>query len=510
MRTPTRLFAPLSLALLLAGPLPAEEPPPDPTPGEAAIFNEPEPTVRPSPAEPRAWNLPGGDKVVDFDLSPRGGEALALVKDAAGRVGLRRWVMTEEAATPTPWQPAAGFTAGAIAMHPRDEVLFLSGKQGEERLILRVEIGAEPWKAETLYRTKRKLRRLLVSPRPFVSAESYAEGGPRSDLLVHRLFFGLANDDGGFAIRSITERGKVEYQVIGTEQGIVRFDGIEMPETPTPLIAPYALPMSFLPSGDQMIWQDQQGCFKRIAYDLRNWLPEITPLADKPCGGSLTPTPNSLGLIHWQSGGDGVTLHFDRLQRKSPQAQGHRFLATPSSTPDGKGLAGLVETPQGQALVYLPIDVPLADVVNAAQFVEEPRLAERLERNGGLFRAADYEQMYQLYESELYDNGFYSRATSSRPYLITTDLFWEVFAAAYEGLFVVQERQRAIPAFWEFVAAADAHYRGTQSEGLWPKVFATLQRLHAEPKSPDPEAANIRQGAAPVPPSSARRWTTPT
>jgi len=45
-------------------------------------------------------------------------------------------------------------------------------------------------------------------------------------------------------------------------------------------------------------------------------------------------------------------------------------------------------------------------------------------------------------------------ATPTRPYLVTTDIFWELVASAYEGTFIVQERQQAMPAFWAFVDAA--------------------------------------------------------
>jgi hypothetical protein len=52
------------------------------------------------------------------------------------------------------------------------------------------------------------------------------------------------------------------------------------------------------------------------------------------------------------------------------QATEHSFLAMPSSVPDGKGVIGFVGQAGSKALVYVPLSVPLADVVNAWMFTE--------------------------------------------------------------------------------------------------------------------------------------------
>ena len=70
--------------------------------------------------------------------------------------------------------------------------------------------------------------------------------------------------------------------------------------------------MGFLPGGDTLLWQDQHGCVHRADYDMWNWSDELRPvLNNKACGGSLTATPNGLGLIHWRSGTPGVTVYLD-------------------------------------------------------------------------------------------------------------------------------------------------------------------------------------------------------
>jgi hypothetical protein len=77
----------------------------------------------------------------------------------------------------------------------------------------------------------------------------------------------------------------------------------------------------------------------------------------------------------------------------------------------------------------------------------------------------------------------------TRPYLVTTDVFWENFAAAYEGLFVLLERRQAIPMFWEFVHAANAALANTGSR--WAPVFHALAQVKTETNPSDPEAQRI-------------------
>src|SRR5256885_12030150 len=62
--------------------------------------------------------------------------------------------------------------------------------------------------------------------------------------------------------------------------------------------------------------------------------------------------------------------------------------------------SGLVRKPEGVALVYVPVEVPLHDVVNAWMFYQSPSDRGLLDRNAGLFRALPHEQLYQIYDTE--------------------------------------------------------------------------------------------------------------
>ena len=133
--------------------------------------------------------------------------------------------------------------------------------------------------------------------------------------------------------------------------------------------------------------------------------------------------------------------------------------------------------------------MPLADVANAWMFSGEDRaIGTSSAAKGDCSGTFPYDQLYSMYESEAYDCGRYDPSTPTRPYLVTTDVFWELLAAAYEGVFIVKERQQAIPAFWELVDEADAYFRRVKPDSPWMKVFAVLESM----KKPGDESEDVR------------------
>src|ERR1039458_9197485 len=148
---------------------------------------------------------------------------------------------------------------------------------------------------------------------------------------------------------------------------------------------------------------------------------------------------------------------------------------TPNCWPGTAGcIVGVTRSDSGFAVNYIPIPLPLADVVNAWMFTESAQDTELLAGRGGLFRNLKDDQIYQLYDSEAYRCGDLDESTPTRPYLVTTDSFWELFAAAYEGMFIVRERQAAVPAFWQFVTQAAASLQQSHPQSPWAGLFAAL------------------------------------
>ncbi|MHC1728359.1 MAG: DUF3160 domain-containing protein [Syntrophobacteraceae bacterium] len=439
----------------------------------AGVFDLEEIQVTPSPHEERYLEIKQSEKVLDFDVAKDGPRAAVLIREAKG-AKVVFWDMNRPEEL-RQWPVPKGFGPRAITWHPVGKSLFLAGKQGNENVILRVDHeGGESWKTKTIYRSAREIRRLAPAPRPFVTETDFIEDEVRTRK-AYRIFFGLRNPDGSYAIKSVTEDGEREYQAIGSRKGFTTFE--EGDVAPSTIEAASALPLAFHPAGHLLLWEDEKRSFHYALYDRDHWETSTGLSYPGVSGGTLTPTPNGLGLIHWQPGSAGVTLVMERGRMRQPAAAGYTFLSTPSSVPDGRGIAGLVKKDKGVRLVYVPIQVPLADVANAWMFAGEHADRELLSSKGGLLRDLPDDQLYSMYESEAYQCGGYDQSTPTRPYLVTTDVFWEIFAAAYEGLFIIQEKQQAIPAFWKFVEEAEKNLLQTMPDSRWMHVFSVVAAM---------------------------------
>ena len=447
-------------------------------------FDLPELQVTPSPAQASSIQLDGVEKVIDYDVSPAGPEVAALVKAKDGDHSLVFWRIGAQE-TSLGWKPAGDFVPRAIAWHPRAQSLFVMGYQGAQYQIIRLDRTANEWKARTIFTTPTELRRLVSGPSPFIVGRD----AERNQIVIaYRLFFGMQNPDGkSFRIVSVTEQGERFYQVIGPAASFTPPRKGEL--APSRLEAASALPMTFHPAGKQLVWEDGQHNFNYAVYGDSTWVVPDNPqpfVGEAIKGGTVTYTPNGLVLLHWQLSSPGIGLFSVTSKNEKRQAADMQFTTTPSSVPDGRGIVGLTKSGQLLTLNYVPIKVPLADVVNAWMFCRYDQDVSLLDKNGGLFRTLGDEQLYELYETENYDT-----TNPTRPYLVTTDIFWELFAVAYEGLFIVKEREQAIPAFWTFVSSANEHYKKSADKSPWQPVFETLSDLHAK-NWENPESARIR------------------
>jgi len=458
-------------------------------PRSETIFFEEELSVSPSPATGRTLNLPDAAQVVDFDVSPRGLETAGILKDKNGRSRLFVWNLEEEAVGR--WMEVPGtMELRSLAWHPRGRNVFVSGKKAKTWGIWRVDLSREKPSFLPVLKSPREIRRIVPGPRPFMTRYDPKTGTP---VPAYRIFYGSKSPAGTYSVRSITEEGDRDYQVLGLKSGFTRPKDSEFP--PSLLEAASALPSGFHPAGHLLIFEDGNHCFHAARYDRDHWGAVSKIGGDGTCGGSITVTPNGLGLLRRHPDKPGVTLLLDRGKSRQEIASEFFFRSTPSSVPDGRGIVGLVKNPEGQwALAYIPIAVPLADVVNAWMFAVSPDDRGRFMKHGGLFRDLPLDQLYSLYESEAYECGGYDRSTPTRPYLVTTDIFWELYAAAYEGLFLLTERKVAVPAFGKFIETAARHFREHSPDDPWGKVFSFLERL-LDPSSPMDEESRLAWNA---------------
>jgi len=442
----------------------------------ASPFDFPEPNVLSSPADPRSLKLEKGSVVIDLDVSSTAPVAAALVTTAKGHQKVILWnidLLDRARALQTFAVPADAHLS-SLVWHPQSQQLFFLASDTKGSKILQSSIsGLNSWKPKVIYHTNASLRRLVFGPRPF-SIEYDAE--QKKEIIAYRLFFGVREANGTYSTHTITESGTKEYPVLDDkDRGSAPHDVEEAITTRSSS----ALPVGTHPAGTILIWENAQHCFQKILYDSQNWsVSESVIKGSDVCGGSLSYTPNGNALLHWKKDIKGVELLMDHGATKRVLIPDQQLLTAPSSVPDGRGLVGVTEG----GLQYWPTDVPLADVTNAWMFEESPRDRVALSDNSGLFRELDKNQLYDLYDTESYHCGGYDSSTPSRPYLVTTDIFWELYASAFEGLFVLSEKHTAIPHFWNFVAAAASHLKA-QPDRPVAKAFAAVLAVREGQKS---------------------------
>lgn len=437
-----------------------------------------------SPVSAAQLDLAAGESVIDFDVSPLKPLAVIIIKTTNGEQKLQFWDMLDKQPKPeSRWNIPAGTTIQSIVFHPQGNALFLLIKKGSQQEIVTTSLAS--WTPHTIYQSNLQLRRLVIGPRPFEL--SYDEK-TNSTSTAYRLFFGVKNADGKYSTHSITDTGTREYVALGSASQPASMGDGDFP--PNRIESSSALPVGFHPAGHFLIWQDEKNCFQKAGYGRENWDGSAALIDGKTiCNGSITYTPNGIGLLRWEAGKKGVELHLDHGKKIIPLANDIHLASTPSSVADGKGIVALVKQANAFSIRYIPIEVPLADVVNAWMYLESPQDRELFSNNTGLFRALENNQLYELYDSESYQCGDYDQSTPTRPYLVTTDIFWELYAAAYEGIFILSEKQAAIFQFWNFVQSANDNLKQAP-ESKMAKAFAAMMAVR-DGDSTNLEAAKI-------------------
>ena len=445
------------------------------------IFGIPELYVAPSPETKFSFSMSKSEKVVDVEVSPAGMTVASLV-ESKGSSSIVFWQIGKEKLSER-YELEKGIQALDIAWHPNANALFLMGNQGKKHQIWRIERTNGKWICRVLLSSIKTLQRLLVCPRPFItrSDEEYS-------YYNYRLFFGMDNGDGTFRIVSITENGTKPYQVLGPKATMNAESEEEY--SPSMLESKFALPVAFHPAGHQMIWEDKNHSFNVATYNSIYWGETKRMAGSFGRSGSLAPAPNGLGLLQWTEGKATLNWYLLSEGRLKPLLSTELFLRTPTFTPDGRGVVGLTIQNGVHTLNYVPVSIPLSDVTNAWMFTGSSGETKLFSKNDGLLRPNQDDQLYKLYETENYYCGDYDRSSPTRPYLVTTDLFWELFGSAYQGLFIVRERDEAIPEFWNLIHESDRYFKSTSS--VWKSVLSTLVAFEQE-KGESPEVRLISE-----------------
>jgi hypothetical protein len=442
-------------------------------------FNEEEPVVAASPAAAVSFELPAGTIIRDYEVSPAGNEVALIVEDSGHRQRIAFWRLAGDTFAQAIDIPPQTKLA-SLTWHPQGHALFLLATNAAGSQILKLDAASATFAPREVLSTHASLRRLVVGPRPFQISGETAPG--------FRLFFGEKLPNGSYALRTVSETGKVPYTVVGPEPD-ADYRGRSDEEAPNTTIAPFALPLQFHPAGNMLIWEDGQKCLHKITYGADNW-GESKPFGE--CGHTVTYTPNGIATVEWQPGRPGIRIH-GLIDGTDTAALGEYTLTSvPSHMPDGRGVVAVTADNGRNVLRYLPVNVPLANVANAWMYLENATDQQMFSHANGLFRPlAKNEQLYQLYDSESYQCGEPDARIPTRPYFVTTDLFFELYGAAFDGLFIILERAQAMPAFARFVAAADADLRA-HHPGTWmAKAFAAARAVLDGHSDTDAEAQLI-------------------
>jgi hypothetical protein len=456
-------------------------------------FDQPEPIIQASPPTDLDLALPGVALIGPAAVSPVTSDVAFAVTLDGGRQELRVWNMASRTFSTLKGAPD-GITA--IAWHPvQGNVLFVS--IGAD--IYRLEAAAGPAAARPdrdrkilhaarIWAGQRPVTGLAVGPRPFLLDFSHAS---------YRLFFGERQADGAGWLRTVAETGIGVYTVAMPHPPQAAPDAAT-PESPAPLDAALNGVAAFHPGGNEMLARNGSGCPVRLDYTMGGWnIPGPSSpgrgrfdLSGTDCGEQLQFSPNGLYLLRWKAHRPGV-----EVQEPAPDTGGNQrsdilFSGEPKITADGRGVVGAVRNAAGLSLRYARLALELPDVADAWMFVRDRDDLAHLTRDGGMFKPIGLHQLYELYDSESYYCGRYSFQTATRPYMITTDVFWELYAASYEGLFTLIERTRAVPAFRKMVAAAAADLLARAPQARVTKAFATALAVLDNDRNL-PEAARI-------------------
>jgi hypothetical protein len=439
-------------------------------------YDHREPYIIASPDRECGIALAEGETVTDFSLAATRPQMVALVKQANGNHCLKVWNIGESEPISIPL-PAGAFKWKYVAMHPAREIFFVSGTEEalDNHQIYRVTPNEGGWEAVPIFVSPHPLERLVVSPLPFhMPVDTVWEG-------AYRLYAGEEYADGVYRLVSVSEYGTRLYQVVGPKESITTDEDMASEWPPSKMTASCALPVAFHPAGHRLIWEDGRHRYQVAEYWGEAWEDEYVALPVK-FAGAIVPLPNGLGFVHHRAGQDGAGIYLLPLEKEETVAAGYRFASVPKPVADGKGLAGVTVSGGRCTLQYVPADIPMGDVVNAWRYVGSPEELSLFDKNSGLFRPSGMEQIYQPFEPAHYDIMPY-------PLLVTTDVMWEIFGAAFQGVFVVKEKEEAIPAFWAF---ADEAYRWLQkNDGTspWIPVFEAITSLRTE--EPNAEAEKI-------------------
>jgi hypothetical protein len=202
------------------------------------------------------------------------------------------------------------------------------------------------------------------------------------------------------------------------------------------------------PSGNILIYKTSNNRYGTLAYSYFEWWNEVS-----------IPTPSTMGILTWSPNQtsfldydltehSAYVIQRDSLAKKAVE-QNKVLTSAPSFFPDGKGLALTYKKNDKGILAIAPYDDQLGDVANLWMYPYSSKQKDKMAKNQLLFLNAEYDQIYELYESESYRS---EHSEHAKPYLVTSDAVLETFYATFASFFDTIERVEFTAALQEFAS----------------------------------------------------------
>jgi len=219
------------------------------------------------------------------------------------------------------------------------------------------------------------------------------------------------------------------------------------------------------PSGNLLLFRTTKG-YSLLSYSYESWWTERKS-AFPPASGILSWAPNQVSYLDYNSGsGKATVIPRDSLKRKA--VLGNKPLtSSPDFFPDGKGFVYTIRKDGRSVLAIEPYDDPLGDVANLWMYSYSRAQSGKLTKNQLLFLKAEYDQIYNIYDSERYSSsGGMDMESHARPYLVTSDAVLETFYAAFAALYAQVERVELTGTLEEFArkGAETAREKGASKD----------------------------------------------
>ncbi len=253
------------------------------------------------------------------------------------------------------------------------------------------------------------------------------------------------------------------------------------------------------PSGNLLLYRTAGG-YSILAYKYDTWWGDAK-IPAPASGGIVSWSPNQTSFLEYDSAkGRATLIPRDTLSGKEV-LPGRALSSPPAFFPDGRGFAFTFRGGNQSVLAIEPYDDPMGDVANLWMYPYSARQREKLAANQLLFLHAGYDQIYTLYDTELYSCGADTEVgRHARPYLVTSDAVLETFYAAFSALYACVERAELANALEEFAARGAEAARAKKVSGDVETLFITglvlLRPEAARNASPEARAEAARVTAA--------------